>query len=127
MSLYPITVATADTLSLNPNLINSGSLTSVPIDMTANQMIQFTLQQASNTQDFGLRGWVSEWEDGIAISDIFYPLLRFAGSPVVVHVAAQTPPAETVSILVPPGYYFINILNLTNSAAFFSFSQTILA
>jgi hypothetical protein len=125
MSLYPITVATAATLSINPNLIASGSLIAVPIDMTANQMIQIILQQASNTQDFGLRASISLWEDGIAIGET-YPLLRFAGLPVVVYVEGQTPPVETVPILVAPGYYFVNVLNLTNSPAYFAFSQTIL-
>jgi hypothetical protein len=126
MSLYPMTIKDASTLS-EPNLLASGSMIIAPIDMTTIQMTQITLQQMSNTQDFGIRAWVSLYQDGIALGAGNYPLLKFGGLPIIIHTSAQTPPDECFPVLVEAGPYFLNILNLTNSSCYFGFSKTDLA
>lgn len=127
MSLYPITIMTAQALSVNPNLLLPGNMIAVPLDMTVNQMVQIFLQQQSNTQDFSIRAWISQYQDGIALGSGIYPLLRFGGFPIVAHITTQTPPEASFPVLVPPGEYFVNILNLTNEPNVFGFAQTVLA
>lgn len=119
---------TADSLSTEPNLLPPGNLIVVPLDMTIVQMTQIMLQQMSNTQDYSMRAWISQFPGGIPLGSGIYSVLKFgAGLPIIVHVASQTPPENTFPVLVSPTEYFVNILNLTNEANFFGFLQTNLA
>ena len=116
MSLYPTTVLDATTAASGNNLIPSGTLLVIPIDMTVTQMTQIGLAQLSLTQDYSLRTWVSVYPDGMPIGGIF-PILRFASLPFTIYIAGQTPPQNTgYGVLVTPGSYYLNILNLTNEA-----------
>lgn len=121
MSLYPTTVIDPATLALEPNIIQPGNLIVAPIDMTEAQMVQIDLQQMSNTQYFSLRAWLSLYQNGIAYPPGNYSVLNWAGAPIVIYVPGQTPPDYTFAIEVPPGMYFLNILNLTNEHNIFSF------
>ena len=127
MSLYPTTVLDATTAASGNNLIPSGTLLVIPIDMTFTQMTQIGLAQLSLTQDYSLRTWVSVYPDGMPIGGIF-PILRFASLPFTIYIAGQTPPQNTgYGVLVTPGSYYLNILNLTNEANVLRFSQIDLA
>lgn len=127
MSLYPTTVLDATTAASGNNLIPSGTLLVIPIDMTVTQMTQIGLAQLSLTQDYSLRTWVSVYPDGMPIGGIF-PILRFASLPFTIYIAGQTPPQNTgYGVLVTPGSYYLNILNLTNEANVLRFSQIDLA
>lgn len=127
MSLYPTTVIDGTTLALDPNRILPGNLIVSPVDMTVTQMLQITLQQMANTQDFSLRTWVSLYPDGIAFAPGNIPILKWANVPIVIYVPSQIIPEDTIGILVQPGKYFLNILNLTNEHNVFGYSQTVLA
>lgn len=126
MSLYPTTIIDPDA-ALGNNAIASGTLISIPIDMTNSQMIQIVLSQLSLTQDYSLRTWVSIYPDGKAIAPGLFPILRNGGLPFIVYVPGQTPPSNTYAIQVTPGSYYLNILNLTNEANVFSFNLIELA
>ena len=124
MSLYPTIVLDAATAALDNNFIPPGTLVVIPIDMTVPQMTQISMAQLSLTQDYSLRTWVSVYPGGRVI-DALFPILRTVGLPFIIYVAGQTPPANaTYTILVTPGNYYLNILNLTNEANVFAFSQT---
>jgi hypothetical protein len=126
MSLYPVTITDPATVSVGNNGIASGTLIAVSIDMTSTQMMQIVMAQLSLTQDYSLRTWVSVYPDGNAIAPGVFPILR-NGIPFIIYVAGQTPPSNTYAILVTPGSYFLNILNLTNENNVFAFSPTELA
>lgn len=132
MALYPITTLTPATASVEPNLLPSGTLFVIPIDMTTVNMTQLTLNQMSNTQDYSMRAWVSQFPDGIplpsSVGTGIYPVMKWDGLPIVVYLSGQTPPENTYSIEVPSsGIYNLNVLNLTNMANYFGFSKTDLA
>lgn len=130
MPIYPITITDTDTLSVDPNLLLPGNMTCVPIDMTTVRMTQITMQQLSNTQDYSLRAWVSLYREGVALGDDSkktYTIMRNILLPIIIYTAGQVPPVESFSVLVEPNYYFLNILNLTNEANYFSFVKTDLA
>lgn len=122
MPLYPVIdldpmVATSDF-----NLIPSGSLVTIVIDMIATTLSVLTLIQVSLTQDFSLRGWISSAPDGIPIGH-YMPILRVGGWPIVVYVPPETPPEDCIPIAVESRRYYLNILNLTNEANVFKFSK----
>lgn len=124
MSIYPISITDAATLSTEPNRISPGNMTCVPIDMTTVRMTKILLQQASNTQDYSLRAWLSLYQEGVALADNSiktYTIMRNVLLPIIIYTAGQTPDAESFSVLVVPNYYFLNILNLTNEVNYFSF------
>jgi hypothetical protein len=137
MSLYPITTLDATTAGLNPNGIMPGTLIVIPIDMTTVQMTSFDLQHLSNTQDYSLRAWLSKYPDGVPIPSSIdgvatiaagiYAIIKFSKLPMVIYIAGQTPPIDSFDILVSPGLYNLNILNLTNEVNVFGFIKTDLA
>jgi hypothetical protein len=126
VSLYPITYLDAATAVLQNTLMPSGALVVIPIDMLTVQMTQINMAQLALTQDYSLRTWVSLDPDGLAI-ERYFPILRTGGVPFVIYIAGFTPPTNTYSILVAPGNYFLNILNLTNEQNVLAFSQIDLA
>lgn len=126
MNLYPITILDAATAGSANNLMPSGTMLVIPIDMNDIQMTQISMAQLSLTQDYSLRTWVSLYPASIPI-DGLYPILRAASVPFIIYVAGQTPPANTKPILVTPGRYFLNILNLTNEQNVLAFSMVDLA
>ena len=107
-------------------LMPSGALIVIPIDMLGVQMTQISMAQLALTQDYSLRTWVSLDPDGLAI-ERYFPILRTGGVPFVIYIAGFTPPANTSPILVTPGSYFLNILNLTNEQNVLAFNQIDLA
>ena len=132
MSLYPIVILTPSEASIAPNLIMPGNLIVIPLDMTTIQMTSIDLQQVSNTQDYSMRAWLSVYQNGAplpssdGVSGIF-PIIKFSLFPIIIYIESQTPPANSFPILVTPGLYNLNILNLTNERNVFNFSQTNLA
>lgn len=123
MNLYPITVLDPMTAASGFNSLSSGSLVVIPLDLTTVAMTQVTVVQASLTQDFSLRGWISLYPDGIALANDF-PILRGNGLPIVIYVPLQTPPDDCIPVAVPAsGLYYLNILNLTNVANIFAFTK----
>lgn len=123
MSLFPITILDPITAASGFNTLLSGSLVVIPLDMTFAAMTQITIVQASLTQDFSLRGWISVYPDGIALASVF-PILRGNGLPIVIYVPLQTPPNDCIPIAVPAsGIYYLNVLNLTNESNVFAFTK----
>lgn len=132
MGLYPITFLDAITAALAPNSIPSATLVAIPIDMTTVQMTQITVAQLSFTQNYSLRAWLSIDPAGIPLKPNtppdFFPVLGvLVGLPIVIYTAPQTPPVNTIDIVVAAGNYIFNILNLTNELNVFGFSKTDLA
>lgn len=128
VSLYPTTVLEASVAAEEPNVILAGTLTVIPLDMTVSQMVQLNLWQMSIwTEDFSLRAWISVFENGIPYPPGPTPIIRYGGAPIVVYVESQTPPEHSIAVPVPPGVYFLNILNLTNSTNIYGFAETVLA
>lgn len=132
MALYPITFLDAVTAGMAPNPIPSATLVAIPIDMSTVQMTQLTVAQLSFTQNYSLRAWLSVYPAGIPLPpdappDFFPVLGAMVGLPIVIYTATQTPPGNTLDILVDAGSYIFNILNLTNELNVFGFSKTDLA
>lgn len=128
--LYPVITFDPVVAAVNPNSLPSGTLALVVIDMTSVLMTQIYVSQVSLTEDFCMRGWVSEQPAGISIIFPFpdmFPLVRMTPRPLVIYVHGQTPPINNILAPVTPGLYYLNILNLTNSPAMFAFSQITLA
>ena len=130
MTLYPITNLSPLVAAIGGNLLPSGSLITIPIDMTIAQMTQIIVGQISQTEDFGMRGWISLYPDGISLisglSSVF-PLMRMSPQPLVIYIQGQIPPVGAIEALVKPGQYYLNILNLTNTQSMFAFALTTLA
>lgn len=124
MSLFPITLLDPTTAASGFNTLSSGTLVVIPLDMTTVVMTQVTVVQASLTQDYSLRGWISVYPDGIALASVF-PILRGNGLPIVVYAPLHTPPEACIPIAVPAsGIYYLNVLNLTNESNVFAFTKT---
>lgn len=130
MSLYPTLLIDATTAADGPNAVPSGTLALVPIDMTQRVMVQIDVAQASLTQDFSLRGWISTTADqeSLVAYPGYFPLLRGNGLSIVLFLPLHTPPAACIAVpVVRPIVYYLNILNLTNEVNAFVFSMTVLA
>lgn len=130
MSLYPSITVDPNTAAASPTFVPAGQMILIPLDMTSVMMTQISLAQLSLTQDFALRAWVSPFPEGISVvaapSNVF-PVMRTGGLPITVYVSPENPPTGTLPIEVIPGFYYLNILNLTNATTAFSFSKTDLA
>ena len=132
MGLYPITTLLPADAAENPNGIQPGTLIVIPIDMSSLLMTSIILQQLSNTQDFSLRATISIYPDGSPLpttingtmSNGIVAPMRALPSPIVLYIEGQTPPANSIAILVKPGIYNLNILNLTNEVNVFAFVKT---
>jgi hypothetical protein len=85
-----------------------------PIDLSDGGMIVVTLVQVSETQDYSLRAWVSQYANGVPLAPGYTPVYRGFGWPLTIYTAPQTPPPNTIAIAVTPGVYVLNVLNLTN-------------
>jgi hypothetical protein len=125
--LYPSFVLDPVLAAANPNVIPSGTLALIPIDMTVTQMTKIIVTQVSLTQDFGLRGWVSQYPLGISLivplPDTF-SLSRMTPAPLLIYVVDQIPLPDMILAPVLAGLYYLNILNLTNLPAVFAFFKT---
>ncbi len=135
-SIYPITVLDSSVAILDPNLILSGNLIIIPIDMRISHMIQIGVFQMSNNQDFSLRGWISNLPNGQPLYSTTgyylnrgdFPITKYGALPVILFNPGQTPPiAQSFSVEIPSGVYYINIQNLANEANIFGFTLTELA
>lgn len=130
MSLYPIITIDAAAAADGPNALASGTLAVIPIDMTVHAMVQLAIAQASLTQDFSLRGWISALPDGASLTPYpgVFPVSRVAGMPIVVYGVLQTPPSPCIAVpIMRPDIYYLNLLNLTNEPNQFLFALTVLA
>jgi hypothetical protein len=131
MALYPTVILDPTVAMTGPNLLPSGSLVALPIDMSVVRMTQIILGQLSMTEDFGLRAWVSLYANGISLIAPAWPdtfsLSRMTPRALVIYVRGQTPPLDTILVPIVPGHYYLNILNLTNSLTMFGFTMTNLA
>ena len=128
--LYPHYTLDPASASAEPNLLASGTLALIPVDMTVTQMTRIVMTQVSLSQDFGIRCWLSRYplgESVIAPPPGMMALSRMTPRPLIVYTAEQTPPSNTVLAQVPPGLYYLNVLNLTNCPVIFLFSYTDLA
>jgi len=131
MALYPtITIDPVLAASEYFNNLPSGTLALIPLDMRTVMMTEITIAQASLTQDYSLRGWVSAYPDGMSVvlppANVF-AIMRTGGVPIVVHTASQTPPDDCIAVVIASGQYYLNVLNLTNAANVFAFTKTDLA
>jgi hypothetical protein len=131
MSLYPTVVLDPTVAMSGPNLAPSGSLITLPLDMSVVLMKQIIVAQLSLTEDFSLRAWVSIYPNGISLITPAWPdtfaLSRMTPRPLVLYVRGQIPPDETILVPVVPGQYYLNILNLTNQLNLFGFTMSDLA
>jgi hypothetical protein len=121
--LYPSITLDPLIANLHNNVVPSGTLVVLPIDMTSVQMTQIKMLQISFTQDFSLRAWLSVYPGGTPLPPGYFPLLRTSGVPFVVYCAGQTPSPPDLASLVEPGRYMLNVLNLTNVENEFSFNK----
>jgi hypothetical protein len=114
-----------------PNLLPSGSLVLMSIDMTTTQMTRIIITQVSLTQDFGMRYWLSQYPAGVSVigsSPHELAVSRMSPMPLIIYNVGQTPSDDRASLAqVMPGIYYLNVLNLTNCPAVFLFSTTDLA
>jgi hypothetical protein len=127
--LYPHIFIDAVTAGNGPNLLPSGNLALVQIDMTVTQMTRIIVTQVSLTQDFGMRFWlsvkplgssiISTWPRELAVS-------RMTPEALFIYTFGQTPDSGSLA-QIAPGLYYLNILNLTNCPSVFMFSKTDLA
>ena len=127
--LYPHILIDTVTAGNGPNLLPSGTLALVPLDMTLTQMTRIIVTQVSLTQDFGMRFWpsakpcgpsiISTWPRELAVS-------RMTPEALFIYAIGQTPGSGSLA-QVAPGLYYLNILNLTNCPSVFMFSKTDLA
>lgn len=128
--LYPTITFDPVVAATNPNLLPSGMLALILVNMRTVAMSQIIVSQVSLTEDFGMQGWLSEEPGGIPLTipaPGTFPLSRFTPRPLIVLVAGHTPPPDSILAPVIPGQYWLNILNLTNTPAMFAFAQTTLA
>jgi hypothetical protein len=130
MTLYPTITLDPLTTVIGGNIVPAGSLVIMPIDMSAVLMRQIIVGQISQTEDFGMRGWVSLYPNGISLItglNAVFPLMRMSPQPLVVYVQGQSPPLGSIQALVTPGLYYLNILNLTNTQSMFALAMATLA
>jgi hypothetical protein len=130
-SLYPYSFLDPVTAMNGPNLLPSGSLVLMSIDMTTTQMTRIIITQVSLTQDFGMRYWLSQYPAGVSVigsSPHELAVSRMSPMPLIIYNVGQTPSDDRASLAqVMPGIYYLNVLNLTNCPAVFLFSTTDLA
>ena len=108
-------------------IIAPGAWMGWPVDLTNVNMIQITLAQLSQTQDYSLRAWVSVYEQGVPLPPGATPVMRISGFPFIVYTASQIPPAASIAVLVAPGVYVLNVFNLTNEQNILGYSMLTLA
>jgi len=94
--------------------IASGRWIGIPLDMNSCVKQQITLTQASYTQDFSLRFWISIYPLGAPLYAP-QPVLKTAVLPIVVFVeGTNVAPEDGIPISLPAGMYVLNVYNLTN-------------
>lgn len=126
MSLYPIRIIARDDAVGQPlHEITNGGLAAVPLSIAADQAIKVTVLHAAPTQDHSLRCFLSDRPGGNAVgtapvSAIYWHANRVPNEPVIVATEGAAPDDGTPVIVVPPGDYYLNVLNLVNTANVFS-------
>lgn len=110
--------------------IPPGGLYVVSLELAPASLAQIIMAQASPTEDWSLRSWLSAVPRGEALaslmppfSALFWSLPRTLVLPVVLYTPEQTPPAPALAIAANPGTYYVNVLNLVNAAATLSFTS----
>src|SRR3569623_119827 len=95
--------------------VASGNLIMFPVDSSQFNMLQITLSQLSQTQDYSLRAWVSVYPNGTPLAPGYVSVLKVGGLPLVLSVFGLISPINT--LLCPIALrqqYMLNVLNLTN-------------
>lgn len=124
MALYPYTTIQPVEAALAATVIPSGCMVVIPLDMTLLQIMQITLRQVSQTEDFCLRAWVSLRPGGLSIgSFITMPISVFTPAPLLVYVGERDLPLDCYAVQVVPGKFCLNIQNLINQAAAVTYSS----
>jgi hypothetical protein len=103
---------------------DNGSLTVIPISITASSLISFAVTMASTAQDFSLRVWISQERNGLSIGRIWHAN-RTPDMICVLYTPDSLPPENVIGVPVEIGSsYFINILNLTATRNAFRFDMS---
>jgi hypothetical protein len=132
-SLYPQILFDAKQAMLAPNVIPSGTLALIALDMYYVDLMQVIVTQLSPWgEDFSLRAWVSQYPAGISViipmPSYDFPVARFAPRALLLYTPRQMQmPGTAILAPVINMRYFLNIQNLSNTAIAFNFVQTILA
>lgn len=119
--LYPLT--TLDSVPIGPVPIQGGSAFCVPFTLQAMQRLDIEAVQATDDtkQDFSLRAWVSiaplgPPDDRLPIVVRTWSPNRARGANTICYYDRNTVPDSPLASPSDPGRYFLNILNMTNSA-----------
>jgi hypothetical protein len=125
--LYPSIQLDPITATGTPNLLPSGTIALIPLDMSVVRMMQIILVQVSLTEDFGMQAWVSQVPAGLSLITPFpnvFPLVSTTPRPLIIFLRGQTPTPGAILAQVISGQYYLNVLNLTNSPTMFGFAKT---
>lgn len=123
------------TLTTNPTPINAnlfeiapGHLYAFPFEVKSDGFVDIIGVHMGLVQDHSVRFWVSSSPGGESISHTS-PASAFwhpnrTPTEIVRVQDENTPPTSAVTILVSPGVYFMNALNLINSINLFTLTLT---
>jgi hypothetical protein len=106
----------------------SGNVAYAPIAIGPGDAFEFTVTHVSPTQDHSLRCWLSGVPNGMSLTERlplnYWHANRTISEKVVIHDLSRSPiapaPGRLGTIAVPPGPYFLNVLNLVNAANVFA-------
>lgn len=124
--LYPITVsATPD----DNQALNSSSLYAIPFTLEEGGSLRCIIVHTAPTQDHSLRCWISTTAgdtqvDAASHLSYWHPNRTNAESVIIHDTDVEVFLGSSFARPLPPGEYFVNILNLGNSINSFSFLLT---
>jgi len=101
-------------------MISSGTWIGLPLDLSSSPQVQITLVQASYTQDYSLRYWISLYPFGVPLAPP-RSVMKTAVLPVRVCVPGYGV-EDSMRIEVAPGVYILNVYNLTNQSNLLEFT-----
>lgn len=128
MDFIDLDVLAVDQVAERTLSVASGNLIVFPVDSSGFDMLQITLTQLSQTQDYSLRFWVSVYPNGMPLIPGYVSILKAGGLPLVLFASGLIPPTD--SLLCPIAIrqqYMVNVLNLTNEPNVLGVTTTRLA
>lgn len=101
--------------------IPPGALAIAPITVKPGQAFVCAMMHTGQTQDFSMRVWLSDEQDGIpvGIPANYWPMMRVAEM-LSVSDTSSSYAATGRAIVVPSGTYYLHVLNLCNSENIFA-------
>lgn len=126
MPLYPTTLLDYEA-ALGYVPVDDRSLVVIPITVPATSATSFVLTHTAPVQDWSLQAWVSASPFSRSVETAYpaayWELQRMSPQPLCLYTADAVPLANSHAIMLDPGTYFLNVLNLINEPNLFQFAR----